>query len=182
MRTVKKSYFVVVSLLQICLSVLLTAQAWFSFEMNMNDDQLQLQSFDGFSAFAFVGPILAVVATAIVLMPLTGRSAIKPLLAGAGAFSILLSVLLVWALLSQDLSGLASELETATGIAQAHGLQGAKVSLLWPAFATPIALTSLSVFIWAGFFMSAGWTERKTAPVQKKTHPSDSIGLWDSQR
>lgn len=172
----------VVSLLLVCLSVVLTAQDWFSFEMNMNDDQLQLQTFDGFSAFAFAGPILAVIATAIVLLPLTSRRAIKPLLAAAGSFSILLIGLLVSALLGQDFSGLASELETATGIAQAHGMQGAKVNLLWPAFATPIALTLLSVFIWAGFFMSAGWAERKSAPVEKKTHPSDSISLWDSQR
>lgn len=182
MKSVNKSTFILLSLLLLGTSVILTAQTWFSFEMNVNDDALQLQSFDGFSAFAFAAPTFGVIGTAIVLVPLSSRRAARPLLASAGFFAFLLLMLLATALAGQDFSGLASELETATGIAQAHGLQGAKVSLLWPAFATPFVLSLLSAFLWAGFFISNYWAERKPTLKTKKLAPNDSIGLWDSQR
>lgn len=182
MREINKTTFILLSLLLLSASVILTAQTWFSFEMNIDDDAVQLQSFDGFSAFAFAAPIFGVIGTAIVLVPLSSRKAARPLLASAGSFAMLLLVLLALALAGQDFSGLASELETATGIAQAHGLQGAKVSLMWSAFAAPVVLFLLAAFLWAGFSISSGWSERKPTSKGKKTALNDSIGLWDSQR
>ena len=181
MKDLARPVVVVVALLLLGVSVVLTAQSWFSFEMNLDSEQLQLQSFDGFGAFAFAGPIYSVIGTAIVLVPISSRRAAGALLLAAGSFSILLIALLVTSLFSQDFSGLASELETATGIAQAHGLEAAKVSLLWPTFATPLMLTLLTIFIWAGFFSSSGWVERRPSKPEKR-EPSDSIGIWDSQR
>jgi hypothetical protein len=182
LKALKKTTFIWLSLLLLSTSIILTAQTWFSFEMNVNDDALRLQSFDGFSAFAFAAPIFGVIGTAIVLVPLSSRNSARPLLASAGSFAMLLAVLLAVALDQQDYSGLASELETATGIAQAHGLEGAKVSLLWPAFAAPLVLFLLAAFLWAGLFISSGWAERKSQSKTKKLAPNDSIGLWDSQR
>ena len=164
-------------------SFALAGQTWYLVSMSPNDETVTLKNFDGFTAHAWLSPLL------LVCLAACGTSAISAattrmasLLVGAIS-AISLALLSAVSISNQDLSGVSKELETATGIAATHGLTGLDI------VTQPMALLSIGVFGALGvvfglaIFASRHWKSKTARPTRQPGRPvKDSISLWDEQR
>lgn len=164
-----------------------TAQTWLLLEMAPNGTTVQLGSFDGFTTYSFLSPILLVCLAALFASLFLGGVGRK--IAGLLGLAANLSALglLVPRLLSSDVSGLAPQIEQLTGIAATHGIKDLTVLVLPWAWISVGTLALLALI--QGFFLL---TERKWPKKAAKSDKyqtgqtakdeNDTIGLWDSQR
>lgn len=148
---------------------------------------VELQQFDGFSAYSFLNAVYLASAAgllAAVFMQAIARKVVA-------FINIALSVGSIWLtatkVAAQDLSALSKQLETLTGIAANHGAGDfAVTTTIWPWLAiTSLALQGLVLAIL--LTAQSGWpkrlqkTERRSSGVAEE-EAQDSISIWDSQR
>jgi hypothetical protein len=164
-------------------SFALAGQTWYLVSMSPNDETVTLKSFDGYSAYAWVSPLLLVCLAAMATSAIsTAATRVASLWVGAVS-SIALTLLSVFSISRQDLSGVAKELETATGIAATHGITGLDIAT------QPLAPASIGVFVvlslvfLVAVFASRHWKAKAViATRQAGRQGKDSISLWDEQR
>lgn len=170
-------------LLMLIGSFALAGQTWYLVSMSPNDETVTLKNFDGYSAYAWVSPLLLVCLAAMATSTISAAATrLLSLLVGAVS-SIALTLLSAFSISRQDLSGVAKELETATGIAATHGITGLDVATqpLAPASIGVFAVLSL-VFL-VGIFASRHWKVKAVKATRQTGRPvKDSISLWDEQR
>ena len=152
--------------------------------MNLDSDELNLNSFDGYTSYSYLGVVIAVLFLVLAISAVSTRVVQKfTLFLGATASAGLVTAL-AFALTSTDISGLSKELEAATGIAMNHGASAPETRLLWPAPLTAALLGVLVALFVVAILSSNSWLLRpKTKKVvAEPTILKDSISLWDAQR
>jgi hypothetical protein len=170
-------------LLMLIGSFALAGQTWYLVSMSPNDETVTLKSFDGYSAYAWVSPLLLVCLAAMATSAISpAATRVASLWVGALS-SIALTLLSAFSIASQDLSGVAKELETATGIAATHGITGLDIAT------QPLAPISIGVFAVLSLvfvvtiFASRHWKAKAVKATRQAGRPvKDSISLWDEQR
>lgn len=163
------------------------AQPWYSLEMAPNGTTVELGRYDGFTAYAFLSPILLVCLAALFASAFIGGVGRK--IAGLAALSVsaLGVALLTPRILGADVSGLASQIEKLTGIAATHGIKDLDVLVLSWAWIS-LALLLLLIAVQAAFMIvERNWPKRLAKSDRYQTSQTakddnDTIGLWDSQR
>lgn len=175
-------------LLLILASFMYSGQTWYEVTMSPNDEIVLLKSFDGFTAYSWLSPILLVCLAAAAVSALISRNGSRIVLAFGFLISSLLLVLVLSAVFNQDLGGVAKQLEISTGIAATHGITGLGFHT------TQFAYLSLAlIFLVAATFLyclitQKSWAIRATyaraqAPRKSsRSEPKDSIAIWDDQR
>ena len=88
---------------------------------------------------------------------------------------------------SQDIAGLAKQVEQMTGIAAAHGVEGLTVETLTAPYGLLISLALLAGAAVLVLLTERRWPKRQAktelaAKTVKDVEPKDAIGIWDSQR
>ena len=160
-----------------------SGQAWYKVSMTPNDETLTLQTFDGYTAYPWLSPLLLVCLAALAIAGLSKGKSQKIVFALGAVASFSLTVLAISVLTNRDLSGVAKQIETATGIAATHGMAGVTVQ--------PQTAAYLSVFVYValfGVFMLALLVQRawqvnpRSFKTPSRTAPTDAISLWDEQR
>jgi hypothetical protein len=170
-------------LLMLIGSFALAGQAWYLVSMSPNDETVTLKSFDGFSAYAWVSPLLLVCLAAMATSAISSGAMRLVSLCSGAASSFALTFLAGFAISTQDLAGLARGLETATGIAATHGISGLTITT------QPFALLSVGTFVLTcvffilAVFTSKNWVSRAGTPSHSsQVQTKDTISLWDEQR
>lgn len=164
-------------------SFALSSQTWYLVSMSPNDESVTLKSFDGYATYAWIAPLLLVCLAAMATSAITS-AATRLVSLWVGALSSLTLTLLSGVSISrQDLRGVAQELETATGIAANHGINGVEIAT------QPLGLVSFGVFgflflfFGLAIFACSHWQAKVAKPIrQGGRKPKDSIALWDEQR
>lgn len=166
------------------LTGILSGQSWLAFAMNVDGSDLNVSSFDGYTSYTYLGVVIPVLFLTIAVSAMSSRivqrfSLVLGFLVSAG-----LLLALVLALASRDVSGLAQELESATGIAMNHGASAAEARLLWPAPVVSVLFGLLTLLFGAAILSVKGWFPRQVSKksVAKASIPKDAISLWDAQR
>ena len=163
------------------------AQPWYSLEMAPNGTTVELGRYDGFTSYSFLSPILMVSLAALFASAFIGGLARKI----AGLLALALTafglIILTGKITAADVSGLAPQIETLTGIAATHGIKDLTVIVLPFATISLALLTLLAVAEVVFLITERRWPKRATKgdryQVKQSTgEPSDTIGLWDSQR
>ena len=164
-------------------SFAVAGQTWYLVTMSPNDETVTLKNFDGYSTYAWISPLLLVCLAAMATSAIsTGATRISSLWVGALG-SATLTTLSALSIAKQDLSGVAKELEAATGIAVTHGISGLDT------MSQPMAPVSIGVFsvlclaFVLAVFASKKWKTRAAKPNRQNARAAkDSISLWDEQR
>lgn len=166
------------------LTSILTGQGWFAFAMNLDGNDLNVSTFDGYTSYSYLGVVISVLFLTIAITAMSTRIVQRITLTLGFLTSAGLLVALSVALASTDVSGLAKELESATGIAMNHGASAAVAKLLWPAPVVSVLLGVVAVLFVAAIFSASRWSPRQKAKksVGKPSIPKDAISLWDAQR
>ena len=164
-------------------SFALAGQTWYLVSMSPNDETVTLKNFDGFSAYAWLSPLLLVCLAAMGTSAISTAATRKASLLVGALSAISLTLLSALSISRQDLSGVSKDLETATGIAATHGISGLDI------VTEPIASLSIVVFGALGLvfvlavFASRHWKVKVAKPTRQTGRPTkDSISLWDEQR
>lgn len=160
------------------------SQNWFQVTMAPNDNSVLLKSFDGFSSYAFISPLL-LVTLASFIVGLLSKAVVRVIaFALAGISQMILTVLSVSKVAASDLSGVAKEIEAATGIAVSHGISDVTIDIQPAAFIALVSFALLALILFATAFASRKWAaqQRTEAPKSAKNSPRDPISLWDQQR
>lgn len=165
-------------------SLILSSQTWFEISMDPGETSVVLLEFSGVQAFPYITAIATLALATLViasLLPKIGRISMISL----SSFATLTGALLVFlGIRDQDLRNLAKDIETATGIAAAHGLSEFQISTLPVAGLSCLALLGSGVYLAAIAYLSRNWQKKRT-PASRATafkKPSDAISLWDQQR
>ena len=158
-----------------------SGQDWFLVSMAPNDEAVILKNFDGYTAFAWLSPLLlvclaAVLTTAISVNRTRVASLAVGLLAGLG-----LATLSLIGVLGQDLSGVAKQIEAATGIAATHGITDLLITTQPSAWLAIGVFLLLSLAFAAAIGSQGTWVVKQRAAT-KAAPEKDSISLWDEQR
>jgi hypothetical protein len=168
-------------------SLALAGQDWYLVSMSPGDEAVTLKNFDGYSSYPWMSPLLLVCLAALATSAISsGATRITSLSVGAVG-SAAVTLLSALSISRQDLSGVASELEAATGIAASHGVEGGLEGL--DIAIQPLAGISVSLFVAMGLlfalaaFTSRNWKAKPTQPSGRTSKPTkDPISLWDEQR
>ena len=122
---------------------------------------------------------LAAIATSSIS---TGVARLTSFIVGAVS-SFVVALLSAFSIITQDLSGMSRELETATGIAATHGITGLQITT------QPMAAVSIGVFLILSLtfgrtsISSKNWKSKPSQANRQGQKPlKDSISLWDEQR
>lgn len=160
------------------------SQGWFQVTMAPNDDSVLLKSFDGFSAFAFISPLL-LVTLASFIVGLLSKATVRSIAFALAAISqVILTIVSGIKVAASDLSGVAKQIEAATGIAMSHGISDVTIALQPAAFIALLTFALLGLNLFVAAFASRKWAtkQRTDAPKSAKNSPRDPISLWDQQR
>ena len=163
------------------------AQPWYSLEMAPNGTTVELGRYDGFTAYSFLSPILLVSLAALFASAFIGGAARKIAGITASALTAFGLAVLASKVAESDVSGLAPQIEKLTGIAATHGIKDLTVLVL-PFASISLILMALLVLVELVFlFSERSWPKRvakgdRYQIQQSEKDPSDTIGLWDSQR
>ena len=169
----------------------LSGQTWFNLSMSPAEQATLLLSFDGFTTYGFVLPSLLVMLAAFAVVTILSGISRFLILLVASFFSVALSVLWFINVPAQNLSAVATQLESATGIAANHSNSSDFPSLLIQTTPTATAAFVIYALLAVTFILSAisslyGVAKTKTKGVGKPQRKSDSradpITAWDNQR
>lgn len=164
-------------------SFALAGQTWYLVSMSPNDDTVTLKTFDGYSSYSWISPLLLVSLAALATTAISANvTRFVSLLVGAvSSFAV---AALAWiAISNQDLSGVAKEFETATGVAATHGITGVEISTQTFAPMAIGAFGLLGLLFLVALFAQRNWVSKVAAQPRKVSAPlKDSISLWDEQR
>jgi galactitol-specific phosphotransferase system IIB component len=171
--------------LLLLLAVIAGGRTWYTLEMTPQDTAVILQAFDGFTTYAYLTPVLLLIASQSLFFFFSTKKIQMVVGALGAATSFALSMAVLLELQAQNISSLGKAVETATGIAATHGIDGVTVITEISGYLTVAALlffagaqvaTILAVKSWP---VRTSRTERKPAEAGE---PEDTISLWDSQR
>ena len=165
----------------------LAGQNWYLVSMSPGDEAVTLRNFDGYSSYPWMSPLLLVCLAALATSAISsGATRVTSLSVGAVS-SVALTLLSALSISRQDLSGVASELEAATGIAASHGIVGGLEGL--DIATQPLAGISVGFFVALVLLFalaaitSGNWKAKPTQPTGRTSKPAkDPISLWDEQR
>lgn len=166
------------------LAFVFSGQGWFTVSMNPNDAAVILKTFDGYTTYAYLSPLLLVCLAGIAIASISnGTTRLVSFLLGglASAALVLLSIVNV---ANQNLSGVAKQIESATGIAATHGIKDLTVEVSNFSSISIASYALLSVaFVWS-VVASRHWKAVVKAQASNSTIKSakDPISLWDEQR
>jgi uncharacterized membrane protein (TIGR02234 family) len=163
------------------------SQDWFSLSMSPDGKTVQLAAYDGLTAYNSLSAVLMLNYAGILTVAFVGSLGRK---ITSGLIAVLNIAVLIWSvarIATQDISGLAKQVEQMTGIAAAHGIKGVTVatqgSAYW--FLAALAATSLTALLVLLFERKWPKRQQKTempTKTAKDSEPKDAIGIWDSQR
>lgn len=168
-------------------AMIAAGQPWFSISVGGSSEPLQVKSYDGYTAYSFLMPLLLVVATAIVVSSFVSVKARYFTLGLATLANIFLTFSLALNLKEQRITGLSKQLEAATGIAVTHGLDGVGVLTEPAAWVSLYLCGAITLALLASLFTQRTWRVKPklNEPAKvgaTKIKKDDSISLWDSQR
>ena len=179
----KKNYLLAAIFLLLGASYILAAQPWFLVTMTPNQNEVVLRSFDGLSVSPSTSALLLVSFAGIASSLLTSGLARSISFSISALSQFLLATLAIVLITSKDLSAVANEIETATGIAANHGLKDVAIAT------QPLAFVSLAIFLLLGAVLgvtavlSRSWQKSRVSVSRAKaTRQKDPISLWDQQR
>jgi hypothetical protein len=161
------------------------SQTWFTLAMTPNGETVELKSFDGFTTYAFISPFLVLSGAAaftFLFLPGVARLVIGSI---ASLFTAALLALVTLGVANSDISALSSEIEAATGIATAHGLNQIETTVNSSASLAVGAIALLLIIQVGVTFASKSWPARLARTELPRTVTSDendTISIWDSQR
>jgi hypothetical protein len=183
LKLTKARILLLLSLLEIAAWVF-SGQNWYQVSMTPNDQTVVLQSFDAFTVNGFTSPMLTVTLAALTAALLTNGKSRSLIFSLASATSLGLAVLAGFFVWQQNLSGVAKQIESATGIAATHGLTGVQTMTQ---IAAPIGVGSYFLLaIGFGIAVNASrfWVKKPSESLAKAStkRPTDAISLWDQQR
>lgn len=177
-----KSRFLALIFVFLIGAFVLAGQQWYSVSMTPNDEAVTIRTFDGYSCYTWISPLLLVCLAAFGTSSISSGVARFISLFSGAISSISLAFFSAVSIAGSDLSGISKEIESATGIAASHGAKDLSVTLM------PVALLSVAVFaILGGVFLVAAlsqkyWPDRATPVKRSKPLVQDPISLWDEQR
>ena len=162
---------------------LLAGQAWYLVSMSPNDEAITIRNFDGYSSYPWISPLLLVCLAAFATSAISsGGTRLTSFLVGTVS-SLCLTFLSAISISTQDLSGVANEIEAATGIAATHGIAGIEISTQPFALGSCGAFMGLGILFALAFSVSRKWKVKVVQSSQRTLKPvKDSISLWDEQR
>ncbi len=171
----------------VILGYIFASQDWFALSMAPDGNVVKLSSYDGLTAYSNLSPLLMlnfVVILAVAFVGSLGRKITLSMIA------LLNLATLVWTasrVVSQDVSGLAKQVEQMTGIAAAHGVAGLTIQVQFAPVGFLIALAITGLLVVYLLAVERKWPKRSakteiSSKTNKITEPKDAIGIWDSQR
>jgi hypothetical protein len=187
-------------LLVIVASFFLAGQPWYEVTMSPNDEELLLKSFDGFSAYGWLSPMLLVCLAAAAVAALINGLGSRLVLCFGFLVSTATAFLTANAVAVQDLTGVKQELESATGVAATHGISGLGIQSTQFAFLSSTSLCLVAAVYLYSLITQASWVitpssvkapntktsmasnSKPAKPIRSKSTPKDSISIWDEQR
>ncbi len=163
-------------MLLILASLFLAGQSWYEVSMSPNDEVVTLKSFDGFTAYAWLSPILLVCLAAVAVAVLLSGIGSRVILGFGFLVSCLVAFLVARSVTTQDLGGVTKELESATGIAATHGITGLQIQT------TQFAFLSLSTLLAvAGYFLYTLLSHKTWAMKSSSRTPRNGVGKTNGQ-
>lgn len=172
-------------LVGILLAVIASGQTWFTLEMKPADTVVTIQSFDGFTTFGYISPVLMLAACQGLIFFFSGPVARSWIGWASVLTSALLTVALAFDVLSQNIANLGPAIENATGIAATHGIDGVTVVTEIGGYLAILSLALLVAVQATATVTSRTWPARKARTeraVVKEGAATDTISMWDSQR
>ena len=171
----------------VILTYIFASQDWYTLSMTPDGDVVKLSSYDGLTAYSNLSPVLMLNFAAVLVVSFVGSLARRITLSLIALANLGTLTWMIGRIASQDVSGLAKQVEQMTGIAAAHGVTGLTVATQ---AATGGFLTALSLTVAAlalAMVTERKWPKRATktelpSQTAKKSEPKDAIGIWDSQR
>jgi hypothetical protein len=164
-----------------------SSQDWYTLSMSPNGESVKLATYDGLTAYGNLSPVLMLNLAGVLTVSFVGsigRRITSLLLALANLGSL---VWMISRVATQDISGLAKQVEQMTGIAAAHGVDGLTVQTQSAPFGLLASLALLALIALAVVITEKRWPKRAArteiaAKTTKAGEPKDAIGIWDSQR
>ena len=171
-------------LIILVLAFVLSGQGWYTVSMNPNDSALVLKSFDGYTTYAYLSPLLLVCLAGTATAAISpGITRIVSFTMAALASSLLVGLTLV-NVIGQNLSGVSKQIESATGIAATHGIKDLTVQVSFYSQASIVSyFLMLIAFVWA-LVACRSWVTmaRSQGAESVRGKLTDPISLWDQQR
>lgn len=169
------------------LAYVLASQDWYTLSMSPNGETVKLATYDGLTAYGNLSPVLMLNFAAILAVAFVGSIGRRIVTALMILVNLGTLVWMVTRITSQDVSGLAKQVEQMTGIAAAHGVEGLTVQTQFAPFGFLFALALLALAGVVVLVTERKWPKRqaRTEMASKATRfsePKDAIGIWDSQR
>ncbi|MFM6940257.1 MAG: Trp biosynthesis-associated membrane protein [Rhodoluna sp.] len=171
----------------VVMAYIFASQDWYALSMAPDGETVKLSSYDGLTAYANLSPLLMLNFAAILVVAFVSSLARKIVFSLVGLANLASLVWLTSRVISQDVSGLAKQVEQMTGIAAAHGVKGLTVATQAAANWALISLLLMTAVIVFALLTERRWPKRvqKTETPNRKakeSEPKDAIGIWDSQR
>ena len=163
------------------------SQDWFTLSMSPEGKTVKLASYDGLTSYSSLSATLMLNFAGILAVAFVGTIGRK---ITASLLALLNVAVLTWStsrIATQDISGLAKQVEQMTGIAAAHGIKDVTVATQPNAYWFIAALAFTALVNILVLVTERRWPKR-TAKTEmpskdaKAAEPKDSIGIWDSQR
>lgn len=169
------------------LAYIFASQDWYTLTMAPNGDSVKLGTYDGLTAYGNLSPVLMLNFAAILVVTFVGSLGRKVITALIVLANLGTLAWMVTRVLSQDVSGLAKQVEQMTGIAAAHGVEDLTVVTQGAPYGFLVSIGLLVAVSALVLFTENSWPKRpaRTELVDSKAKPSepkDAIGIWDSQR
>jgi hypothetical protein len=171
----------------VILAYIFANQDWYALSMSPASGEVKLASYDGFTAYTNLSPLLMLNFAAILAVSFVGGLGRKIIISLIAVSDL---ATLVWAttrIIAQDISGLAKQVEQMTGIAAAHGVADLTVSVQTAPWAFVASLVGTFILVTLILFTESKWPKRNSkTEISSKAitdeDPKDAIGIWDSQR
>ena len=171
----------------VILAYIFASQDWYTLSMAPDGEVVKLSSYDGLTAYSNLSPVLMLNFAAALVVSFVGSLARKITLSMIALANLGTLAWMIGRITSQDVSGLAKQVEQMTGIAAAHGVTGLAVATQAATVGFVVALVSTIAVVAVAIITERKWPKRaaKTelpSKSAKQSEPKDAIGIWDSQR
>jgi hypothetical protein len=169
------------------LAYVLASQDWYTLSMSPNGETVKLSTYDGLTSYGNLSPVLMLNFAAILAVSFVGSLGRRIVTALMVLVNLGTLAWMVSRIASQDVSGLAKQVEQMTGIAAAHGVDGLTVETQFASYGFLLSLAVLTFTAVVVLISERKWPKRQArtevaSKAAKASEPKDSIGIWDSQR
>jgi hypothetical protein len=169
------------------LAYVLASQDWYNLSMSPNGETVKLSTYDGLTSYGNLSPVLMLNFAAILVVAFVGNLGRRIVTALMVLVNIGTLAWMVSRIASQDVTGLAKQVEQMTGIAAAHGVEGLTVATQFATYGFLFSMGLLVTTAVVALLTEKKWPKRQartevSSKTTKASEPKDSIGIWDSQR